>query len=51
MILEAATLTAQETTMRKLIVLAATALVLAAGTATVLTVHPQPAMACPNSSC
>jgi hypothetical protein len=41
----------QETTMRKLIVLAALAFVLAAGTATVLTVQPQPAMACPTSAC
>jgi hypothetical protein len=44
-------LTARETTMRKLIVLAATAFVLAAGTATVLTVQPQPAMACPSGTC
>jgi hypothetical protein len=37
--------------MRKLIVLAALAFVLAAGTATVLTVQPQPAMACQNGPC
>jgi hypothetical protein len=44
-------LTFQETTMRKLIVLAAFALVLAAGTATELTVQPQPAMACTTGNC
>jgi hypothetical protein len=38
-------LLSQETTMKKLIALAALAFVLAAGTVTVLTVHPQPAMA------
>jgi hypothetical protein len=37
--------------MRKLIVLAAFALVLAAGTATELTVQPQPAMACTTGNC
>jgi hypothetical protein len=37
--------------MKKIIALAALAFVLAAGTATVLTVQPQPAMACPSGSC
>jgi hypothetical protein len=37
--------------MKKIIALAALAFVLAAGTATVLTVQPQPAMACQNPNC
>jgi hypothetical protein len=36
--------------MKKLFVLSALALALAAGTLTALAVHPQPAMACVNGS-
>jgi hypothetical protein len=36
--------------MKKIIALAALAFVLAAGTAAVLTVYPQPAMACPSQN-
>jgi hypothetical protein len=45
-------LSRQETTMKKLIALAALAFLLAAGTVAVLTVHPQPAMAgCGGEGC
>ena len=37
--------------MKKIIALAALALVLAVGTVTVMTVHPQQAMACDGSNC
>ena len=38
--------------MKKIVVLAALALVLTVGTVTVMTIHPQPAMADPNcTSC
>jgi hypothetical protein len=37
--------------MKKMIALAALALVLASGTAAVLTVDPQPALACPSPTC
>jgi hypothetical protein len=37
--------------MKKIFALAAFALLLTAGTAVVLTVHPQPAMACPTGGC
>jgi len=42
----------RQTTMKKLLVLAALARVFAAGTATVLTLYPQPAVAdCAGSNC
>jgi hypothetical protein len=37
--------------MKKFITFAALAFLLTAGTAVVMTVHPQPAMACPSTGC
>jgi hypothetical protein len=37
--------------MKKIIALAALAFLLTAGTAAVMTIHPQPAMACDTSPC
>jgi hypothetical protein len=44
-------LLSQETTMKTIIALATLALVLAVGTATVMVVQPQPAMACTGQNC
>jgi len=37
--------------LKKIIVFAALAFVLAVGTVTAMTVHPQPAVACDNGNC
>jgi hypothetical protein len=41
----------KETTMKKLVTLLALTLALAAGTATMITIHPQPAVACVGNGC